>query len=223
MPSAEAQKSLRGISNMARYTGSVCRQCRREGTKLFLKGDRCFSEKCAITKRHTPPGMHGQSRRKQSEYGIQLREKQKVRRAYGILESQFRKYYDEASNMRGVTGDNMLSLLERRLDNVAYRLGFGDSRPMARQLVTHGHVLVNGKKVDIASYQIRVGDVITIREKSADTEFFKELKEQGSKRTVPEWLTFDAEKLTGKVLRFPERQDIDLTIEEHLIVEYYSR
>ena len=208
---------------MARYTGSVCRQCRREGTKLFLKGDRCFSEKCAITKRHTPPGMHGQSRRKQSEYGIQLREKQKVRRAYGILESQFRKYYDDAANMRGVTGENMLSLLERRLDNVAYRLGFGDSRPMARQLVTHGHVLVNGKKVDIASYQIKVGDVITIREKSADTEFFKELKEQGGKRTVPEWLAFDAEKLTGKVLRFPERQDIDLTIEEHLIVEYYSR
>ena len=208
---------------MARYTGSVCRQCRREGTKLFLKGDRCFSEKCAITKRHTPPGMHGQSRRKQSEYGIQLREKQKVRRAYGILESQFRKYYDDAANMRGVTGENMLSLLERRLDNVAYRLGFGDSRPMARQLVTHGHVLVNGKKVDIASYQIKVGDVITIREKSADTEFFKELKEQGGKRTVPEWLAFDAENLTGKVLRFPERQDIDLTIEEHLIVEYYSR
>ena len=163
MPSAEAQKSLRGIYNMARYTGSVCRQCRREGTKLFLKGDRCFSEKCAITKRHTPPGMHGQSRRKQSEYGIQLREKQKVRRAYGVLESQFRKYYDEAANMRGVTGDNMLSLLERRLDNVAYRLGFGDSRPMARQLVTHGHVLVNGKKVDIASYQIKVGDGLRLR------------------------------------------------------------
>ena len=145
---------------MARYTGSVCRQCRREGTKLFLKGDRCYSDKCAITKRHTPPGMHGKGRKKQSEYGIQLREKQKVRRAYGVLESQFRKYYDVAANMHGVTGDNMLQLLERRLDNVAYRLNFGESRPMARQLVTHGHIRVNGKKVDIASYQVKVGDVI---------------------------------------------------------------
>ena len=208
---------------MARYTGSVCRLCRREGTKLFLKGDRCYSEKCAVGKRHTPPGMHGQGRRKQSEYGIQLREKQKVRRAYGILESQFRKYYETAANMRGVTGENMLSLLERRLDNVAYRLGFGDSRAMARQMVTHGHVRVNGKKVDIASFQVKAGDVVTLREKSADSEFFKELKEQGSKRTAPEWLEFNAEKLTGKVVRLPERKDIDLTIEEHLIVEYYSR
>ena len=208
---------------MARYTGSVCRQCRREGTKLFLKGDRCFSEKCAITKRHTPPGMHGQGRRKQSEYGVQLREKQKVRRAYGVLESQFRKYYETASNMRGVTGENMLSLLERRLDNVCYRLGLGESRPMARQLVTHGLVLVNGKKVDIASFQTKVGDVITLLEKCNDVAYFKELKEQGVKRTVPEWLEFDAEKLTGKVARLPERQDVDLTIEEHLIVEYYSR
>ena len=208
---------------MARYTGSVCRQCRREGTKLFLKGDRCYSEKCAITKRHTPPGMHGQGRRKQSEYGIQLREKQKVRRAYGVLESQFRKYYDMATNMRGVTGENMLSLLERRLDNVAYRLCLGESRPMARQMVTHGHIKVNGKKVDIASYLIKVGDVITLRDKSTDLDYYKELKEQGVKRPVPEWLDFDAEKLTGKVVRLPERQDIDLTIEEHLIVEYYSR
>ena len=208
---------------MARYTGSVCRQCRREGTKLFLKGDRCYSEKCAVGKRHTPPGMHAQSRRKQSEYGIQLREKQKVRRAYGILESQFRKYYETAANMRGVTGENMLSLLERRLDNVAFRLGFGDSRAMARQMVTHGHVRVNGKKVDIASFQVKAGDVVTLREKSADSEFFKELKEQGSKRSIPEWLEFSAEKLTGKVARLPERKDIDLTIEEHLIVEYYSR
>ncbi len=208
---------------MARYTGSVCRQCRREGTKLFLKGDRCFSEKCAVSKRHTPPGMHGQGRKKQSEYGIQLREKQKVRRAYGVMESQFRKYYDLASNMRGVTGENMLALLERRLDNVAYRLGFGESRPMARQMVTHGHIRVNGKKVDIASYSVSLGDVISVREHSADTDFFKELKEQGSKRTIPEWLEFDPATLTGKVVRLPERKDIDLTIEEHLIVEYYSR
>ena len=208
---------------MARYTGSVCRQCRREGTKLFLKGDRCFSEKCAINKRHTPPGMHGQGRKKQSEYGIQLREKQKVRRAYGVLESQFRKYYEMATNMRGVTGENMLSLLERRLDNVAYRLNFGDSRPMARQMVTHGHIRVNGKKVDIASYLVKEGDVISVREKSAEDVYFKTLKEQGPSRTIPEWLELDTEKLSGKVTRLPVRTDIDLTIEEHLIVEYYSR
>ena len=208
---------------MARYTGSVCRQCRREGTKLFLKGDRCYSDKCAVTKRHTPPGMHGQGRRKQSEYGIQLREKQKVRRAYGVLESQFRKYYDVAANMRGVTGDNMLELLERRLDNVAYRLNFGESRPMARQMVTHGHIRVNGKKVDIASYQVKVGDTISLREKSRDLEYFKGLREQGASRTIPKRLEFDAESLTGKVVALPQRDDIDLTIEEHLIVEYYSR
>ena len=208
---------------MARYTGSVCRQCRREGTKLFLKGDRCYSDKCAVTKRHTPPGMHGQGRRKMSEYGIQLREKQKVRRAYGILESQFRKYYDAAANMRGVTGENMLSLIERRLDNVAYRLNFGESRPMARQMVTHGHIRVNGKKVDIASYQVKQGDVISIREKSRDLDFFKALREQGASRTIPKWLEFDAETLTGKVVALPQRDDIDLTIEEHLIVEFYSR
>ena len=172
---------------MARYTDSVCRQCRREGAKLFLKGDRCYSEKCAMTLRHTPPGMHGQGRRKQSEYGIQLREKQKVRRAYGIMEGQFHQYYVTASNMKGVTGENMLQLLERRLDNVCYRLNFGESRPMARQMVTHG------------------------------------LREQGAKRTVPEWLELDAENLSGKVVALPKREDIDLTIEEHLIVEYYSR
>ena len=208
---------------MARYTGSVCRQCRREGTKLFLKGDRCYTEKCALTLRHTPPGMHGQGRKKQSEYGLQLREKQKVRRAYGILESQFHQYYEKAANMRGVTGENMLSLIERRLDNVAYRLNFGESRPMARQMVTHGHVLVNGKKVDIASYQTKVGDVISLREKSRDIPFFAALKEQGAKRTVPEWLELDAENLSGKIVALPQRKDIDLTIEEHLIVEFYSR
>ncbi|MCE5189784.1 MAG: 30S ribosomal protein S4 [Eubacteriales bacterium] len=208
---------------MARYTGSVCRQCRREGAKLFLKGDRCYGEKCAINKRHTPPGMHGQGRKKQSEYGIQLREKQKVRRAYGVLESQFAKYYEMASNMRGITGENMLSLLERRLDNVCYRLNLGDSRPMARQMVTHGHIRVNGKKVDIASYLVKEGDVISVREKSGDVEFFKTLKEQGAARTIPKWLELDAEKLTGKVVALPARGDIDLTIEEHLIVEYYSR
>ena len=208
---------------MARYTGSVCRLCRREGTKLFLKGDRCYSEKCAVTKRHTPPGMHGQSRRKQSEYGIQLREKQKCRRAYGVLESQFRKYFDMASNMRGVTGENMLSLLERRLDNVVYRLGLGESRPMARQIVMHGHILVNGKKVDIPSYLIKNGDIITVKERSRDMENLKALREQGASKLVPKWLEMDAENLTGKVIALPQRDDIDLTIEEHLIVEFYSR
>lgn len=209
---------------MARYTESVCRQCRREGTKLFLKGERCYSAKCAVIKRHTIPGQHGQSRaRKQSEYGLQLREKQKCRRAYGILESQFRKYYDMASNMRGVTGENMLCLLERRLDNVAYRLGFGASRPMARQLVNHGHILVDGKKVNIASYLVKPGQVISIKSGSRDIEVLKDLREQGAARTVPTWLELDAENLSGKVVTMPTREDIDLTIEEHLIVEFYSR
>ena len=209
---------------MARYTDSVCRQCRREGIKLFLKGDRCYSAKCAITKRHTPPGQHGQSRaKKPSEYGLQLREKQKCRRAYGVLESQFRKYYDMAANMRGVTGDNMLSLLERRLDNVAFRLGFGNSRARARQLVTHGHILVDGKKVDIPSYLVKPGQVISVRSKSRDMQHLKELREQGSKNTIPKWLELDAENLSGKVMALPQRDDIDLTLEEHLIVEFYSR
>ena len=209
---------------MARYTDSVCRQCRREGIKLFLKGDRCYSAKCAITKRHTPPGQHGQSRaKKPSEYGLQLREKQKCRRAYGVLESQFRKYYDMAANMRGVTGDNMLSLLERRLDNVAFRLGFGNSRAMARQLVTHGHILVDGKKVDIPSDLVKPGQVISVRSKSRDMQHLKELREQGSKNTIPKWLELDAENLSGKVMALPQRDDIDLTLEEHLIVEFYSR
>ncbi len=209
---------------MARYTDSVCRQCRREGIKLFLKGDRCYSAKCAITKRHTPPGQHGQSRaKKPSEYGLQLREKQKCRRAYGVLESQFRKYYEMAANMRGVTGDNMLSLLERRLDNVAFRLGFGNSRAMARQLVTHGHILVDGKKVDIPSYLVKPGQVISVRSKSRDMQHLKELREQGSKNTIPKWLELDAENLSGKVMALPQRDDIDLTLEEHLIVEFYSR
>ena len=209
---------------MARYTGSVCRLCRREGTKLFLKGDRCYGVKCAVTKRHSPPGQLGQARaRKQSEYGVQLREKQKCRRAYGVLESQFRKYYELASNMRGVTGENMLGLLERRLDNVAYRLGLGESRPMARQVVLHGHILVNGHKVDIPSYSIKLGDVITVREGSRGMEHLKALREQGTSKLVPKWLELDADNLTGKVIAMPQRDDIDLTIEEHLIVEFYSR
>ncbi len=209
---------------MARYTDSVCRQCRREGMKLFLKGDRCYSEKCAISRRATIPGQHGQTRqRKPSEYGIQLREKQKCRRAYGVLESQFRKYYDMAANMRGVTGENMLCLLERRLDNVVYRLGLAKSRPMARQIVAHGHILVDGHKVDIPSFLVKPGMVITVRDKSRDSEFFKSVRENGSGREEVAWLDFDADNLTGKVVTMPKREDIDLTIEEHLIVEFYSR
>ncbi len=209
---------------MARYTDSVCRQCRREGTKLFLKGDRCYSAKCGVLKRHTIPGQHGQARaRKQSEYGMQLREKQKCRRAYGVLESQFRKYYDMAANMRGVTGENMLCLLERRLDNVAYRLGFGSSRPMARQLVNHGHIKVDGKKVNIASYMVKPGQVISVKEGSRDIAVMKDLREQGSNKPVPTWLELDSDNLSAKVVSMPTREDIDLTIEEHLIVEFYSR
>ena len=209
---------------MARYTDSVCRLCRREGTKLFLKGDRCYSAKCSVLKRHTPPGQHGQARaRKQSEYGVQLREKQKCRRAYGVLESQFRKYFDMATNMRGITGENMLCLFERRFDNVIYRLGFGESRPMARQLVLHGHFRINGKKVDIPSYLVKPGDIISVKERSRDLQCFKALREQGAGKPVPKWLEVDAENLTGKIVAMPERDDIDLTIEEHLIVEFYSR
>lgn len=207
---------------MARYTDSVCRQCRREGAKLFLKGDRCFSAKCAVVKRPTPPGQHGVSRKKQSQYGLQLREKQKARRAYGVQEGQFRSYFEKAVRMRGVTGENLLILLERRLDNVVYRLGFGESRAHARQLVCHGHIRVNGKKVDIPSALIKVGDEITIREGSQSMEHFKQLREEGN-RSTPKWLSLDAANLKGSVIAMPQRDDIDLTIEEHQIVELYSR
>ena len=207
---------------MARYTDSVCRQCRREGAKLFLKGDRCFGAKCAIVKRPTPPGQHGVSRKKQSQYGIQLREKQKARRAYGVLEGQFRGYFQQASRMRGVTGENLLMLLERRLDNVVYRLGMGDSRAHARQLVTHGHIRVNGKKVNSPSFRVKLNDEITIRSGSQSMENLKQLREEGN-RMVPKWLSLDHENLVGKVIAMPQRDDIDLTIEEHQIVELYSR
>ena len=199
---------------MARYTDSVCRQCRREGAKLFLKGDRCFGAKCAIVKRPTPPGQHGVSRKKQSQYGIQLREKQKARRAYGVLEGQFRGYFQQASRMKGVTGENLLMLLERRLDNVVYRLGMGDSRAHARQLVTHGHIRVNGKKVNIPSFRVKLNDEITIRSGSQSMENLKQLREEGN-RMVPKWLSLDHENLVGKVIAMPQRDDIDLTIEEH--------
>lgn len=207
---------------MARYIGPSCRVCRREGCKLFLKGDRCFSAKCAVTRRPTPPGQHKPGRRKMSEYGLQLREKQKMRRAYGLLEGQFRSYFDLARTKRGNTGEVLLRMLECRLDNVAYRVGFGDSRAQARQMVLHSHVLVNNKKVNIPSYQIRVGDVITIKAGSRDVELFKLLRE-GPARNVPKWLDFNADALEARILALPERDDIDLTLAEHLVVEYYSK
>jgi len=208
---------------MARYTDSVCRLCRREGSKLFLKGDRCYGPKCAVTMRPTPPGEHGQARqRKQSEYGSQLREKQKARRAYGIVEKQFRRYFEDAERQKGITGENLLVLLERRLDNVVFKLGFGKSRAHARQLITHGHIRINGKKVDIPSYKVKVGEEISVRERSAESEHFKALRE-GTGRIIPKWLTLDAPQLKASVTQYPQREDVDLTIEEHLIVELYSR
>ena len=207
---------------MARYTGSVCRLCRREGCKLFLKGDRCYSGKCSYVKRPTAPGIQTRSRKKVSEYGLQLREKQKVKRAYGMLEAQFEKYYRIAERMKGKSGENLLKILESRLDNVVYRLGLADSRPQARQTVLHGHILVNGKKVDIPSYIISAGDEISVKKKSADTDRFKELRESEA-RTMPSWLSMDNATLTGRIVSEPVREDMDLTIEEHLIVEYYSK
>ncbi len=208
---------------MARYTGAVCRLCRREGQKLFLKGERCYTDKCGLERRKYAPGMHGQSRKKLSEYGIQLREKQKARRYYGVLESQFEKYFEMANKMKGITGENLLTILERRLDNVVYRLGFGMSRPEARQLVTHGHFTVNGKKVNIPSYLVSPGDVIAICEKSRSSAKIKEVVEKTESRNVPKWLDLDRNTLSGKVLALAQRDDIDLELAEHLIVELYSK
>lgn len=209
---------------MGRYTDSVCRQCRREGEKLFLKGDRCYSEKCAIERKPYPPGAHAQGRRqKPSEYGLQLREKQKTRKIYGVLEKQFRNYFKKAERQQGITGDNLLVLLERRLDNVVYRMGFASSRAEARQLVNHGHFTINGKKASIPSMLVRVGDVIQVRENSKESPKFQELKEQAAYKTPPEWLTADVENLTGSVLSYPLREQIETTVNEQLIVELYSR
>ena len=206
---------------MARYTESVCRICRREGQKLFLKGDRCYTDKCAVGRRAYAPGQHGQSRRKLSEYGTQLREKQKVRRAYGILEGQFAHYFEMAVKKEGVTGENLLTIIESRLDNVVYRMGIGSSRSECRQIVNHGHITVNGKRVNIPSFSVKVGDIIAIKENKKDLEMFKELK--GMKIVMPKWLEFNSEKLEGKILALPKREDIDLNIQEHLIIELYSR
>jgi ribosomal protein S4, bacterial/organelle type len=207
---------------MAKYTGADCRICRREGCKLFLKGEKCYSAKCTLAKRPTPPGQHGTGRKKASGYAIQLREKQKTKRAYGILEKQFKMYYNKAETMRGITGENMLILIERRLDNVVYRLGLGSSRAMARQLVNHGHITVNGQNVNIPSYLVKAGDIVAVKSNKTEKAVFADIK-AGSTVNLPKWLTFDNATLSGKVVSLPERSDIDLTIAEHLIVELYSK
>lgn len=208
---------------MARYSDASCRLCRREGQKLFLKGARCFEDKCAVNRRSGAPGQHGQARKKMSEYGLQLREKQKAKRFYGILETQFRNYFETARRMSGITGENLLVLLESRLDNIVYRLGLAASRPEARQLVTHAHFRVNGKNVNIPSYQVKDGDVITLKDRSKSIGKFKEMAEDAEGKTLPSWLEFDAENMIGKVTGKPAREDIDIEIAEHLIVELYSK
>jgi len=209
---------------VARYTGPVCRLCRRERMKLFLKGDRCFKEKCAVERRGYPPGQHGTRRgRRIQGYGLQLREKQKVKRYYGLLENQFRSYFKDADRQRGITGENLLVLLERRLDNVVYSLGFASSRAQARQFVRHGHVLVDGAKVNIPSLQVRSGQKVAIKPDSRKNDFIRASVETARGRGVPEWLELDAENFTGTMLRLPTREDVKLPIQEQLIVELYSR
>lgn len=208
---------------MARYTEAVCKLCRREGQKLFLKGQRCYTDKCALNRRAYAPGQHGQGRKKTSEYGMQLRAKQVARRYYGVLEGQFRGYYGMATKMEGKTGENLLSVLESRLDNVVYRLGWASSRAEARQLVVHGHFNVNGKRVDIPSYLTRVGEVISIRENSRQSAKIKAVVEENAARPCPKWLEVNREALEGKVVAVPAREDIDLEVDETLIVELYSK
>ena len=206
---------------MARYTGPSCRLCRREGQKLFLKGERCYSGKCALEKRSYAPGQHGQGRKKSSEYGNQLREKQKCKRFYGLQETQFRNLFEKAAAKKGITGDNLLIMLETRLDNVVFRMGLASSRKEARQLVTHGHFTVNGKKADIPSMTLKAGDVVAVKEKSTSSPKFKEIKEMTI--STPAWVTIDTQKLEGKVLAMPTRDQIDTPVAEHLIVELYSK
>ncbi len=208
---------------MARYTGAVCRLCRREGMKLYLKGDRCYSDKCAFVTKQSAPGQHGTSRKKVSEYGMQLREKQKVKRIYGIQEKQFRIYYNKATRADGVTGSNLLSLLERRLDNVVYRLGMASSRVDARQLVRHGHFTVDGKKVDIPSFLVKEGMLITVKEGSRKSPKFEAIAAAIAHRNPPAWLDLDKDNLVGKIVSMPAREDVDLPINEQLIIELYSR
>lgn len=208
---------------MSRYKDEQCRICRREGQKLFLKGSRCYSDKCSVTRRNYAPGEHGQGRKKLSEYGTQLREKQKTKAFYGVGEKQFRKYFEMAENKKGVTGEMLLQILESRLDNVVYRAGYGVSRAQARQLVNHGHFNVNGVKTDIASYLVKPGDVISVRENKKDSIILKENIEMNSSKPIPEWLEKNNDNLETKVLRLASREDVDLPVEEHLIVELYSK
>ena len=208
---------------MARYTDPVCRLCRREGLKLFLKGSRCYSKKCSFERRPTPPGQHGVRRRKVGDYGLQLREKQKVRRVYGVLEKQFRNYFIEATRQSGVTGEALLRQLEARLDNVVYRLGFAPSRAAARQMVAHGHFAVNGTPTNIPSYSLKIGDRIEVRESHKERELFKTVKETIRSHQPPDWLSLDAAKLSGSVLALPRRDQMPLDFNEQLVVEYYSR
>ena len=211
---------------MARYVGPVCRLCRREGMKLFLKGERCYAEKCAIEKRNVPPGSQQGRRRRPSKvmgYGLQLREKQKVKRTYGVLESQFRRYFAEAERQRGITGETLLQLLERRLDNVVYRLGLATSRSQARQLVRHGHFYVNGKRADVPSYSLKEGDAVSVRERSNKKASILYAMEEVKGRGIPGWLQFDASAMTGRVASLPTREQINLPVQEQLIVELYSK
>ena len=209
---------------MARYIGPVCRLCRREGMKLFLKGERCYTEKCAIEKRNFAPGQHGKTRKaKLAGYGLQLREKQKVKRIYGVLEDQFRRYFEAAERTRGITGVTLLQLLERRLDNVVYRLGLSTSRPQARQLVRHGHLTVNGRKVNIPSFSVKPGDVVAVRESSRKSPSILHALEEVKGRGVPEWLSFDAGSMSGRIASLPTREQINLPVQEQLIVELYSK
>lgn len=208
---------------MARYTGAVCKLCRREGKKLFLKGDRCYTGKCAIERRSYAPGQHGQNRKKTSEYGLQLRAKQTAKRYYGIQEGQFHKYFLMAERRQGVSGENLLRLCESRLDNVVYLLGWASSRAEARQLTIHAHYLVNGKKVDIPSYLLKEGDVVSLKSKSLDSDKIKAVLEANASRPVPAWLDKDAENNSAKIVRMPEREEIGVPVEEHLIIEFYSK
>ncbi|MPZ15104.1 MAG: 30S ribosomal protein S4 [Chloroflexi bacterium] len=208
---------------MARYTGPVCRICRRYGMKLFLKGQRCFGPKCAVERRRYPPGGRGQGRRKTSEFGLQLAEKQKLRSIYGVLEKQFRRHFEEAGRRPGMTGPTLLSILERRLDNVVYRLGFASSRKQARQVVRHGHIALNQRKTDIPSALVREGDVVSVIPKSRDNEYFSIVRAELTEKTVPRWLALDTEQLTSRVVALPAREDIDTSVNEQLVVEYYSR
>lgn len=208
---------------MARYTGAVCKLCRREGQKLFLKGDRCYTGKCSLVRRETAPGQHGQSRKKKSEYCLQLREKQKAKRYYCLLEKQFGNYFQLATKKKGMAGENLLQILESRLDNVVYRLGFAMSRPEARQLVRHGHFTVNGRKVNIPSVQLKAGDVIALADASRKSSKFKAVLEANASKPMPKWLDLNRDTAEGRIINLPEREDIDLPIEEHLIVELYSK